>query len=216
MLRARLTCAAIFVVVGVFIAPYHVMYVGRLEEYHVCAVFWEYEETFTIFYAVESFLFRILPIAVVAVLNLFIIFRVTKIKRKRRKMMRTKAGDGQHHQGGGGGGGGHHHHEESSLQLTIMLIVVSTTYIVLDIPVLAHFVLQKLTLSKVVDISKRAIVVTLNYTRVLYIAGHSVNFFLYTVSGQVFRQQLVRVLARCCCRPGVSTPTRTGVEVPAA
>lgn len=193
--RARLTCSAILVLVAIFIAPYHVMYVGLLEKFNVCAVDLEHEATFTILYAVESFLFRILPITVIAILNVFIIFRVWKIKQKRNRLMTGKIEDQPHQQQQQ-----QHHHEDSSLQLTIMLILVSTTYIVLDIPVLAHFVILKLTLSHVVDISHQSIVVSQNCTRMLFIAGYAVNFFLYTVSGTVFRQQLVSLLTVCCRR----------------
>lgn len=201
--RARLTCSAILVVVAIFIAPYHVMYVGILENFNVCAVFFEHEARFTILYAVESFLFRILPITVIAILNVFIIFRVSKIKQKRNRMMTGKSDAHSQLQQQ------HHHHEDSSLQLTIMLILVSTTYIVLDIPVLAHFVILKLTLSEIVNISHKSIVVSQNCTRILFIAGYAVNFFLYTVSGKVFRQQLVSLLTVCCRRKQSHTRRET-------
>ena len=43
--------------------------------------------------------------------------------------------------------------------------------------------------------SSRAMLVAGHYTRLLYVAGVAVNFFLYTVSGRAFRQQLVKMLA---------------------
>ena len=87
-----------------------------------------------------------------------------------------------------------HKHEDRSLQLTIMLILVSSTYIVVYIPVLIAFVLYKLEHAHDVAISHTTIVIALNYSKLLYIFGFAINFFLYTVSGRVFREQLELIL----------------------
>ena len=44
-----------------------------------------------------------------------------------------------------------------------------------------------------------------NYTKTLYIAGFAMNFFLYTMSGKVFRKQLVFML--CGQKKYVKTET---------
>lgn len=75
-----------------------------------------------------------------------------------------------------------------------MLILVSTSYILVFIPVLVHFVVLKLQRSKVVDVSYVTMLTIQNYTRTLYIAGFAINFFLYTVSGTIFRKQLKKLL----------------------
>lgn len=84
--------------------------------------------------------------------------------------------------------------EDKSLQMTIMLIIVSTSYVLAYMPTLAHFFIWKLERLHVVDLSDRAVLIAQNYTRPLYVAGFAINFFLYTVSGPVFRRQLVRVV----------------------
>lgn len=86
--------------------------------------------------------------------------------------------------------------DDRSLQMTITLILVSTIHVIVFLPVLVHFVVWKLERSKVIPESPAAMQIAQNHTRVLYIAGFAVNFFLYTVSGRMFREQLRDVLWR--------------------
>ena len=89
--------------------------------------------------------------------------------------------------------------DERNLQLTIVLILVSTTYILFYLPVLVHFVLFKMMLSGVVDVGFTFLDVFGNYAKALHVAGFAINFLLYTVSGRVFREQLVALLCRSHC-----------------
>lgn len=86
--------------------------------------------------------------------------------------------------------------DDRSLQMTITLILVSTIHVIVFLPVLVHFVIWKLERSKIITVSPAAMQIAQNHTRVLYIAGFAVNFFLYTVSGRMFREQLRVVLWR--------------------
>lgn len=86
--------------------------------------------------------------------------------------------------------------DDRSLQMTVTLILVSTIHVIVFLPVLVHFVVWKLERSKVIPESPAAMQIAQNHTRVLYIAGFAVNFFLYTVSGRMFREQLRDVLWR--------------------
>jgi len=89
--------------------------------------------------------------------------------------------------------------EDKSLQMTIMLIIVSTSYVLAYVPVLIHFVVWRLERAGIVSVSNRTMLIAQNYTRMLYVAGFAINFFLYTVSGRVFRKQLIEILS---CRHG--------------
>jgi hypothetical protein len=143
----------------------------------------DYEKQFLIMYVMESLLFRILPVIAIAILNVFIIVRVTKISREHQKRKsisnkqnkRTKK-------------------DEKNLQLTIMLILVSTSYVLLYLPVLVHFVIDYLERHDVIRVSSDAMLIAGNYTRALYVFGFAINFFLYTISGRVFREQLQFIL----------------------
>jgi len=86
--------------------------------------------------------------------------------------------------------------EDKSLQTTIMLITVSTSYVLTYLPVLLHFVVYfiRMQMDPVVATSDRSTLIAGNYTKLLYVAGVAVNFFLYTVSGRVFRNQLIKLL----------------------
>ena len=51
-----------------------------------------------------------------------------------------------------------------------------------------------------------------NYSKALYVAGFAINFFLYTMSGRVFRDQLKKIVCCCCCRPGTE-PAYAGITM---
>jgi len=107
--------------------------------------------------------------------------------------------------------------EERSLQTTIMLITVSTSYVLAYLPVLFHFIVYfiKLKLDRSLNVDDRStMLIAGNYTKLLYVGGVAVNFFLYTVSGRVFRKQLLEMLA--CRRDGRSVITTTRRHAAAA
>ena len=78
-----------------------------------------------------------------------------------------------------------------------MLITVSTSYVLAYLPVLFHFLIYfiKIKLDRQFDVSDDSMLIAGNYTKLLYVGGVAVNFFLYTVSGRVFRKQLIQMLA---------------------
>lgn len=106
---------------------------------------------------------------------------------------------------GSGGSRGGNRGGSGGFQMTITLILVSTTYILLHIPVLVHFVITKFVRSGYLDISRRTIFISQNYSRSLYIAAFAVNFFLYTVRGRVFRDQLHSLLCPVAARRTLSS-----------
>lgn len=172
--RARIASVAIFAAVAILICPHHVMFIGLYRDPDICAVIMTHESLFTVMYFAESLLFRILPVVTIAVLNVGIIVRIGRISREKKRLKNTVKHD--------------------HLQMTVTLTIVSTTYIVLHIPVLVHFVITKLYRSGLLTMTLRTIFMTQNYARSMYVAGFAVNFFLYTVSGRVFREQLLRTV----------------------
>jgi len=94
-----------------------------------------------------------------------------------------------------------------------MLITVSTSYVLAYLPVLFHFLVYfiKLKLDRSLDVGEESMMIAGNYTKLLYVGGVAVNFFLYTVSGRVFRKQLIQMLAcRRNTRSVVSGARRRG------
>lgn len=87
--------------------------------------------------------------------------------------------------------------EDKSLQTTIMLITVSTSYVLAYLPVLFYFLVYfiLLKIDSAAISADESMLIAGNYTKLLYVGGVAVNFFLYTVSGRVFRNQLIRMLS---------------------
>ena len=192
--RARVACLVELAVIAMVIAPYHMMYMGIYDTYASCVVLMEHEMEFVISYVVEVATFRIIPVLIIACLNVFIIIKVTKLTRERRKLralatrnMKSAQADKDRKKASA--------RDDKSTQLTIMLILVSSSYIVLYMPVLVHFVMWKLKRSNVINPSHAALGIAQNYARALYVSCFAINFFLYTMSGSVFREQLVKILS---------------------
>jgi len=86
--RARLTCSCLFAVISVSIAPYHVLWISHYPApFEVCAVMRDHEDAFTAFYLTESFLYRIVPVFAISALNVFIIVRLWRITRDRKRLL---------------------------------------------------------------------------------------------------------------------------------
>ena len=184
--RARTACAASFITISILIAAYHFLFIGRPTGYSTCAVLPENEAVFTILYVTEAVLFRVLPIFIIAALNIFIIIKVTKVSQDKQRRTSTRSGHSCMRRKST--------REDKHRQLTIMLILVSSSYIIAYLPVLVHFVMWKLRRSAICILSERAMDMIQNYTKAMYIFGFAINFFLYTMSGRVFRDQLILML----------------------
>lgn len=198
------------------------MYMGRYKNYDVCTILPAFNQIFSIFYILEVVIFRIVPVVTISTLNVFIIVRVTEMANKsrerkattmkvlsknvneeRNQLLENKNGaplTGTSDNSCNKGSSKHSKKEkrelDKSMQLTIMLILVSSCYIVCYLPVLVHFILWTLFRNKQIDLSEVAMQIGENYTRTLYIFGFAINFFLYTMSGKSFRDQL-RAMIPC-------------------
>ncbi len=125
--RAQLSSLSLLFAIGVLIAPYHFLMIGLHSLYSVCIVRLEWEVEFTVAYMVEALLFRIVPVFVIAVLNVFIIVRVSEvaqIKRRRKAGVAVNAAGGAEVQNGAARKRANRR-EDKSMQLTVMLILVS-------------------------------------------------------------------------------------------
>lgn len=219
--RARCVCALIFVVIAVCIAPYHVTFIGIWVDYGICAILQKHEVVFYALYVLEMFIFRLVPVVIIAVINAFIIYRVTSLARTKRQWMTTgnrhdsnassAVAVARHREPSQTASARKTHAEDRNLQLTIILILVSTSYVLAYVPVLIHFVMSKIQLSGLIPVSRKALAIVGNYSKALYVAGFAINFFLYTVSGRVFRDQLRKIVCGCCSRP--SSEAYTGITM---
>jgi len=172
---------------------------------------------FAAMYLAEMVTLRVVPVAAIALLNALIVSRVTRITRDRKRRRRhipllpvddrasTTAGRslpapvvdrGRADSGVSLPSNRRASLDERNLQMTIILILVSTTYVLFYLPILVHFVLSKMKRSGIVDVGLAVLDVFGNYARALHVAGFAINFLLYTLSGRVFREQLVAIVCR--------------------
>ena len=176
-------------------------------------------------YLAEMVTLRVVPVVAIALLNALIVSRVTRITRirkLRRRHIPLRAVNADptsrrlspavitvDHNNESVASVSCHRRvrrvslDERNLQLTIILILVSTTYILFYLPILVHFVLFKMKRSGIVDVGFTFLDVYGNYAKALHVAGFAINFLLYTVSGRVFREQLVSLICRNSCRPSM-------------
>ena len=167
----KLLCILLLLVISASIAPHNFMMLGSY--YHSCVIDLDSEKTFSVIYIVESTVFKILPVFVIAICNVLIIYQMTR-KSDIEALGRNEARG----------------RKESSKHITIILILISISYIVLYLPVLIHFILWTLVRNDTISISYETLYVAQNCTRLLYICAFSINFYLYSVGSKLFRQQL--------------------------
>ena len=185
--RAKIVCLGLLLVISISTCPYHMIMVGLYQDFPVCIVLLEHENLFAIFYLIEAVCYRIIPVILIAGLNAFIIFRVIHVSRAKRNRRRAQNSLNNNTRSLS-------KKEDKNRQLTIMLILVSSTYILTYLPVLVHYILWKLQRMEKISLSSDGMMIAQNYSKTLYIAGFATNFFLYTVSGKVFRKQLIFML----------------------
>ena len=179
--RARIACIAIFGIISICITPHHFLYMQSVPIYGVCTIERAHEAIFAATYAAEVIIFRITPVISIAVLNVYIMSKVALVqKQKRRRASSSRKRPSRR--------------EDKSMQLTIILILVSTSYIVAYIPTLVHFIFWMLQRQEMLQLSMRTMDIYGMLSDSLYISGFAVNFFLYTVSGRIFRKQLQMLL----------------------
>ena len=177
--RARIAGVVCLVFITLCIAPYHMMFIGRPYGYDVCSVLPYRAQLFTVLYMTEATVFRIVPVFVIAVLNVGI---ATNVKRfttrhlRRQMSVRTR------------------HRETKNNQLNVLLLLVSTSYIVMYLPELVHFVLWRLDIDGIISVAERPMSMLHSFSRILYISGFAINFVLYTIGCKVFREQLKSII----------------------
>ena len=186
--RARILCGVLFICIIIFIMPYHILFMGLYEEYNVCTVLVPHERKFTVMYLTEAFLFRIVPVFSIVFLNCSIISKLSELKQQRsRRRSSCVVTQNQNNRIS-------RLAKDKNVQVTILLLLVSSSYVILYFPVLIHFLVWYLHRSQVIHLPESTLIITKNYTAVLYILGFAINFFLYTLSGRIFRDQLNSIL----------------------
>ncbi|CAD5112223.1 unnamed protein product [Dimorphilus gyrociliatus] len=204
-LRAKYLCTALLLVIGPTIIYPNFSYIGLTDVPNatqtVCTIGIDSREAHKKWYLAEILIFRVVPIIFVAAINVCIIIKVKGLKDEKNKRKRCREKVLDKTDKASGSGKKNKVKEESATQLTIMLTVVSTSYVITYLPDLGLFIsegiLAKLYEPKdIPSVTMERLIIADNAIRPLYILGFSINFFLYTVSGDAFRQQLKKILYR--------------------
>ena len=149
---------------------------------------------------VDACLYSFLPLLLITVLNGLIIQKVVAARKYRQHM----SGQGQDRRQTQVDGG---------VKLTIMLLTISFTFLVTTVPInivliiVAVFLPKDLTAQQYAKYTLLQTVVAL-----LMYTNHSINFFLYCVTGQKFKQQLRRLF---CGKANGDAPTSSNTQTTA-
>ena len=170
--RTKLFCLALFITLSVVVAPHHFLMIGLHHQFPVCIILVEWEREYSIVYILELVLLRVAPVFAISVLNIAIICKVLGNK---------KVGES-------------HNRKDHNTQMTIILILISTSYILLYLPVIIHFVLWWLLRKDILSLSERGMEIGQKCTNTLYICGFAINFYLYTIGSKLFRNRLRKLL----------------------
>lgn len=218
--RAWIVCLSLLITICVSIIPYHMICMEVVEGHNVCTVSPDPIKMNIFFYAYigEMLIYRFLPVIVIAILNVFIIIKIKNIhkqRQNRRQTVKHITNNGsltpscnKRNSTDGGGSKPRDNNQQKSVkmpksskedkhvQLTIMLIIVSSTYIVLLMPNLIYFVLNKFIRMKAIHMDMVTELLFMNYSTMTFISAFAVNFFLYTMGGKIFRDHLIILLFR--------------------
>ena len=166
--RTKILCLCLFILIAVWIAPYHFIMIGIFR--NACSVLPKWVHGWFMAYTIETFLLRILPVLTIAVLNICIIHKI------REKQVVTQENDETR--------------KDQSNQMTIILLLISAGHVILCLPVAFHYLLWMLEHEEILDVSDKGMTIARECVEMLDIAWCTVNFFLYTIGSKMFRQEL--------------------------
>ena len=222
-IRALISCCTSFAVVFASIAPYHFLFIGRPNELNVCTILPGGEHMFSICYICEMTVYKIAPVTCVAICNFFIFYRLSKQSNRMSTVEKRGSENSQQNHDCIQRGDSYSPSNlraivekckaktvkrnsginDRTRKATIVLICVSTCYTISVIPAIIHFVLHRIERVSHFYISPDVIDITLKCARILYIAGFSMNFFLYTLTGNTLRKRFKDKITCCKKRPNM-------------
>ena len=97
-------------------------------------------------------------------------------------------------------------------QLTKMLLLVTTLFLILLFPTYFRFIYM-VFVKQDTPLEYAQSMLLFQITTLLYISNSGINFFLYCISGQKFRNDLKELLCCCCQRKTQSQSSSTGVSI---
>ena len=131
---------------------------------------------------VDTCLYSLLPFIIIFILNILIIHKVIIARKHRQSMSNSTSSSG-------GSGSG-----EGSAKVTVMLLTISFTFLITTLPMNITIITTAFWnpyVTTLATASKFKLARTIS--EMLMYTNHSINFYLYLLTGQKFRQQLVKI-----------------------
>ena len=143
---------------------------------------------------IDGFLYCFAPFAIILILNTMIIVQVIRSRRHRRNITRTfMTGEATPL--------ATPRYAENSFRVTVMLLLISFTFLFCTLPmavvmiVRAFLSYENITLQQIASYRLASTI-----SELLLYTNHSINFYLYLLSGHRFRQEMCSMVRCCCCR----------------
>ena len=170
MKRTRVTCVVSLITISLCVLPYNFLMIGLDSSLRRCTVNPKWISSHSAINVAELTLFRVVPVFVIAVMNIFIIYKVVRHVPMSAELARRDW-------------------NKKSRQLTVILILISTSYIVLCVPDLITAVYWSVLVSKdKVATHSREFWILYKSTQTLYTAAFAINFYLYVLGSRMYRQ----------------------------
>ncbi|XP_033754751.1 growth hormone secretagogue receptor type 1-like [Pecten maximus] len=144
---------------------------------------------------VDAVIYSFLPFAILLILNIRIIQKVWIAKNERKHFLTTERGDISFHKGKNPSGTG-----EVSKKLTMMLLVISFTFLLTTLPMNIILIATK-TWNEQNQQQRADFFLAKTVSELLMYLNHSINFFLYCISGRKFRRQIYTLSCKCIHSP---------------
>ncbi|XP_060081567.1 probable G-protein coupled receptor 139 [Ylistrum balloti] len=163
----------------------------------------------TIWPWIDAGIYSFLPISILSVLNGFIIQKVYIAKKNRKHLLTTNTKTCRRNKESFSSG--EYQTEIASKRLTTMLLMVSFTFFLTTLPMNIILIMTK-SWNEQTQQQKAAFYLAKTVSELLMYLNHTINFFLYCISGRKFRRQMCSLLSRCFVRNQNYDTTATEVR----
>jgi len=108
------------------------------------------------------------------------------------------------------------HHQSTSAVPTVMLITTSLIYVLFNVTATVLYVVMQLMLYNNTSIETRVIVEKyFDISMTAYVLIFAYNFYVYLITGKLFRSDLYKLLCRCSTSSSAPTPAPAPASAPA-
>ncbi|KAL8577065.1 hypothetical protein ACOMHN_058113 [Nucella lapillus] len=154
-----------------------------------------------IFTVIDATIYSFVPCIALITLNLLIIRQLRQSRKFSKQFTESSANpsDSKTSARGNSGGTGSAKKSTNNTNITLMLLLVSFGFLVLTSPIVIVLLYQRYVWKPSTNTERAQLRLVLGIVESIMYSNHAVNFLLYSISGQRFRQELKQLLARLRC-----------------